>query len=119
MHICVSKLSIIGSDDGLSPGQRQAIIWMNADILFIGPLETSCSEILIDFFLFSFKNMHLNTSPDSKVDGTNMVLSTPGGPHVGPTNLTIWGRQNIGSHFVFVAMLCISFGTFNNICYSC
>ena len=26
MHICVSKLSIIGSDNGLSPGQRQAII---------------------------------------------------------------------------------------------
>ena len=51
MHICVSKLSIIGSDDGLSPGQRQAIKWINADILFIGPLGTSCSEILIDFFL--------------------------------------------------------------------
>ena len=25
-HICVSKLSILGSDNGLSPGQRQAII---------------------------------------------------------------------------------------------
>ena len=28
-HICVSKLTIIGSDNGLSPGQRQAIIWTN------------------------------------------------------------------------------------------
>ena len=25
MHICVSKLTIIGSDNGLSPGRRQAI----------------------------------------------------------------------------------------------
>ena len=28
-HICVSKLTIIGSDNGLSPGRRQAIIWTN------------------------------------------------------------------------------------------
>ena len=26
-HICVSKLSIIDSDNGLSPGRHQAIIW--------------------------------------------------------------------------------------------
>ena len=32
-HICVSDLTSIGSDDGLSPGQRQAIIWTNAGIL--------------------------------------------------------------------------------------
>ena len=25
-HICVSKLTIFGSDNGLSPGRRQAII---------------------------------------------------------------------------------------------
>ena len=33
MHICVSKLTIIGSDNGLSPGRRQAIIWTNAGIV--------------------------------------------------------------------------------------
>ena len=27
MHICVGKLTIIGSDNGLSPERRQAIIW--------------------------------------------------------------------------------------------
>ena len=37
-HICVSKLNIIGSDNGLSPGRRQAIIWTNVWILLIGPL---------------------------------------------------------------------------------
>ena len=31
-HICVGKLTIIGSDNGLSPGRRQAIIWTNAGI---------------------------------------------------------------------------------------
>ena len=34
-HICVSKLTSIGSDNGLPPGRRQAIIWTNARILLI------------------------------------------------------------------------------------
>ena len=46
-HICVSNVSIIGSDNGLSPGRRQAIIWTNAGILLIGPLGTNFNEILI------------------------------------------------------------------------
>ena len=37
-HICVSKLTTIGSDNGLSPGRRQAIIWSNAGILLIWTL---------------------------------------------------------------------------------
>ena len=40
-HICDSKLTIIGSDTGLSPGRCQAIIWTNAGILLIGPLGTN------------------------------------------------------------------------------
>ena len=35
-HICVGKLTIVGSDDGLSPGRRQAIIWTNAGIWTLG-----------------------------------------------------------------------------------
>ena len=46
-HVCVNKLTIIGSDNGLSPGRRQAIIWTNAGILLIGPLGKNFSEILI------------------------------------------------------------------------
>ena len=38
-HICVSKLTIIASDNGLSPGRRQAIIWPSAGILLIGNLR--------------------------------------------------------------------------------
>ena len=61
-HICVNKLSIIGSDNGLSPGRRQAIIWTNAGILLIGPLGTNFSEIAIKIHIFSFKKMHLKMS---------------------------------------------------------
>ena len=61
-HICVSKLSIIGSDNGLSPGRRQAIIWNNAGILLIRTLGTNSNEILREIHTFSFKKMHLKMS---------------------------------------------------------
>ena len=61
-HICVGKLTIIGSDNGLSPGRRQAIIWTIAGILLIGPLGTNFSEILIEIYTFSFKKIHLQVS---------------------------------------------------------
>ena len=35
-HICDSRLTITGSENGLSLGQHQAIIWTNAGILLIG-----------------------------------------------------------------------------------
>ena len=35
MHIYINKLTIVGSDNGLSPGRHQAIIWANATILLI------------------------------------------------------------------------------------
>ena len=40
-HICVGNLTIIDSDNGLSPGRPQAIIWTNVGILLIGPLRTN------------------------------------------------------------------------------
>ena len=61
-HICVSKQTIIGSDNGLSPGRRQAIIWTNAGILLIGTLGKNFSEILIEIRIFSFKKMGLKVS---------------------------------------------------------
>ena len=61
-HICVSKLTIIGSDNGLLPGRRQAIIWTNAGILLIGPLRTNFSEIFIEIHEFSFNKMHFKMS---------------------------------------------------------
>ena len=61
-HICVDKLTIIGLENGLSPGRRQAIIWTSAPILLIGPLWINFSEILIRMWIFSFKKMHLKMS---------------------------------------------------------
>ena len=58
-HICVSKRIVIGSDSGLLAGRHQAIIWTNAGILSIEPLETNFSEIFIKIIIVSFKKMHL------------------------------------------------------------
>ena len=55
--VCVSKLNTIGSDNGLSPTRRQAIIWTNAGILSIRPLRTNFSEIFIEVYTFSFKKL--------------------------------------------------------------
>ena len=62
-HIGISKFSIIGSDNGLSPGQHQAIIATNAEILLIEPLGTIFNEILIKLHTFSFKKIYFKLSP--------------------------------------------------------
>ena len=61
-HICVSKLTIIASDNCLSPERRQAIIWTNAGILLVGHLGTNFSEILIEIVTISFEKMRLKVS---------------------------------------------------------
>ena len=61
-HICVSKLTTIVSDNGLSPKWRQAIIWTSAGTLLIGPLGINFSEISIKIDIFSFKKMHFKMS---------------------------------------------------------
>ena len=60
--ICIGNLNSIGSDNGLSPGRCQAIIWTNAGILLIRPLGTLFSGILSKIHTFSFNKMHLKTS---------------------------------------------------------
>ena len=61
-HTYVCKLTIIGSDNGLSPGRRQAIIWSNAAMLLIWTLGTNFSEFLSKIHAFAFKKMHLKIS---------------------------------------------------------
>ena len=64
-YTCVSKLSIIGSDNGLPLAQRQIIIWTNARMVIIGLLKKKlqgnhnrCSYI---FFLENtFENIASN-----------------------------------------------------------
>ena len=81
-HICISNLTIIGSDNGLSPGRRQAIIWANVGIMLIGPLGTNCSEILFGIQTFPFKKMHLKMSFAkwrSYCFGLNVLIPDPDG----------------------------------------
>ena len=50
--IYASKQGLHWSDNGLLPTQRQAIIWTNAGLLWIAPLETFYSEIWINKTIF-------------------------------------------------------------------
>ena len=116
-HIWVSKLAIIGSDNGLSPDRRQAIVWTNAGILLIGPLGTNFSEVLIGIQTFSFKKMHMKISSAKMaailprpqcVKIWSQLISKPDvrysaipdskvhGANMGP----IWGRQDPGGPHV-------------------
>ena len=61
-NICISKLTIIGSDNGLPSGRCQAIIWTSAGILLIRTLGTNFSVILSEILTFSFREMHLKMS---------------------------------------------------------
>ena len=74
-HICVGKLTIIGSDNGLSPKRLQAIIWTNAGILLIGRLGTNFSEIQT----FSLKKIRLKLSAKccSFRLGLNVLMCLP------------------------------------------
>ena len=58
MHICISKLTITGPDNGLLPGQCQAFIWTNVGILLTRILGTNFKNFK-QFHTFSFKKMHL------------------------------------------------------------
>ena len=67
-HICVSKINIIGSDNGLAPGGCQAVIWNNAGVSLNEPLRANFSEIFIIFINFhsikciAFENVVCQTS---------------------------------------------------------
>ena len=61
LHICIYAVNrvSIGSDSGLSPIRRQAII---TGSLSIGPLGTNFTEILMKIQNFSLTKMHLKIS---------------------------------------------------------
>ena len=61
-HICVSKLTISSSDNGLSPGRRQILTCTNSGILLFEHSGTNYSDILIEMHAYSCKKMHLKIS---------------------------------------------------------
>ena len=64
VHIWVRKLAIIGSDNGLSPGRPQAIIWTNAGLLLIGSVGTNFGKILIEIHIFHWRKSIWNCRLD-------------------------------------------------------
>ena len=85
-HICVSDLTIIGSDNGLSAARCQAIIRTNAGILLIRSLGTNFSEFLIEILISSFMKMRLKVSSVKRRQfclGLNELRTLAGDDHSG------------------------------------
>ena len=90
-NICVSKPTIIGSDIGLSPGRRQAIIWTSTAIVN-WPLGANFTEILIGIDEFSFRKMHLKMSSgkwQSSCLGLDVLMDHP------PVLLIYWYQAEL------------------------
>ena len=49
---CISKLTTIGSDNGLSPSRCLAIIWTNAGILLLRPLRNKLKGNFLSTFIY-------------------------------------------------------------------
>ena len=92
-HICVGKLSIIGSDNGLPPGQRQAIIWTNGGILLMQNLGTNFSETLSEIYTFSFNKMRLKV-PSSKWRPFCLGLNVLHNKYIKYISLKLWKKSN-------------------------
>ena len=72
-HRYISNLIIIGSDNGLSPGQCQAIIWTNAGILLIRTWGTNFSEILSEIYTYFIQE----NAFENVVCEMSVILSRP------------------------------------------
>ena len=120
-HICVGNLTIIGPDNGLSPGRRQAINRTNAGILLIGTLGTNFSEILIEILIVSFKKMCFKVSSAKRRPfclGLNVLISLS---HVSKRDLrhyqctwNILHRLSVSSLKSYHNAILLSLGTFSN-----
>ena len=87
------KQTIIGSNNGLSPGRRQAIIWTNAEILLIGPLGNLNRNLNI----FTQENIFENV-----VWKMAAILSRPQCvkakyPDGSPYSARLWANYDVGS----------------------
>ena len=61
-HICISKLTIIGPDNGLLPSQHQVIIRPNARMLITWTIGRDFSKIISKIHLFEFRKIDLKMS---------------------------------------------------------
>ena len=61
-HICVNKLTIIGSDNGLSHERLQVTIWSNVGMLFIRTVGRKFGEIWSTIHTFSLNKIYFKPS---------------------------------------------------------
>ena len=118
--ICVNKLSIIGSDNGLSPSRHQAIIWTNDGILLIWPPGTNFNKMLIEIHTFSFKKMQVKV-PSAKWRpfclGLNVLMTSKYAVrHFGQycsLNYSSWNRLHIYQliYIYIKSMICMKIPT--------
>ena len=94
-QICVGNLTIIGSDNGSTPGRRQANIRTNVGILLIGSLGTDFSDIL--FICIYLEDMHKHMPYIHQIIAIKMLM-----------------RDNVGSkvllcYLVAIISSCLSY----------
>ena len=87
-HMC-HKIIIFGSDNGLSPGHHEAIIWTCAGMLLIGPIGSIFNDILIKFIQFHSRN---SSSKSRLKNGGHFVSAAMCQSHV-----THWGLNWIAA----------------------
>ena len=90
---CGNKLTIIGSDIGLSPDLRQTIIYTKAGILLIRPFGTDLNRNSCIFI----QKMHLKMSSGKWRPfclGLNVLIHWGPVTHICVCNLTIIGSDN-------------------------
>ena len=63
-HLPLVNQVSIGSDSGLSPIRRQAIILTNTELLSTGPIGTNCIDIFNTNTKLPFTKMHMKMSSD-------------------------------------------------------
>ena len=131
-HKCVGTLTSMGSDNGLSPGRRQTIIWANNGILLIGPLGTSFSEILLEFIHFHSRTCiwkcrlenggHFVSASMCQPLGSIQVSSLQYDVHVYYMTFYIYVRYEVtheGRIYVFVQYVSTRWGIILCICAVC
>ena len=105
-HIHVGKLTFIGSDNGLSPGRRQASIWTTAGILLFGPSGSNFSEILIEIDTFSLKMQSKTVVCEmaaiisrSQCVHTGSTICTPDSGAMGKETVRMSEKMNVDAMF--------------------
>ena len=94
-HICVGNLTIIGPDNGLSPGRRQAIIWSNAIQIKI------CAE---------YRDMLPRPRLVCQEPGLRPIGRSPGVPDKSSRGLGSMSRYSAQILICFIAYISLFFG---------